>query len=566
MMLLTFTIGLASLITVNNNAIYPPFIPATNLTLKNGVDNSTSILTNILVLRNVSINNYGIAIITDNFTVRNDGVNPATFADIFYTEAIWHKLLTYNAESESIPLSTQEISSGINGTRVFFHKSLAPGENYTFTLTQYFDETITTTQVSYVGNMSQFNFLACPYSPYRTEQCNVSVTLPRGAVVFYSPLTYNVTDVQPFDTSNLISVLFYFEGGESIISLNAVYRQITVDPWIGITVTEFNIIENKGPSSLEKICIPAYPTIKFAAYDAAGQILAYPSSNGMIINTRYAIPPNGTYGYYVVYSIPITVAQVGSSGSYLFAFNILPSYGGVIKNFYVSLIFSNFAEIYFWNPPTIPISSTANKAFIYGCNNVLPTESTFYYAAYHVGFPTTYIRPFIFMFIVGSVATVYVLMRSRRKEVAPEIVTTEKVIAPILEEFCELYDQKNSLILEMDSLHEDVLRKKIKKIEYAQRVKSAEKELATLNKQIEQKKTEILNLNKKFESDFKDLEINEADREQAKMAIQHLRRRYLMKRLTKETYLKLTEAQEKKLKKAESNIDKKIQDLRREAA
>ncbi|MEM2145869.1 MAG: hypothetical protein QW279_10940, partial [Candidatus Jordarchaeaceae archaeon] len=209
--------------------------------------------------------------------------------------------------------------------------------------------------------------------------------------------------------------------------------------------------------------------------------------------------------------------------------------------------------------------STNNKAFIYGWNNVLPTDYAFYYVAYRLGFPTTYIRPFLFMFIIGSIATAYVTMRSRRKEVVPEIVAPAKIIAPILAEFCELYDQKNSLILEMDSLREDVLRGKIKKVEYAQRVKSAEKELAMLNKQIEQKKTEILKLNKKFESDFRDLEINEADREQAKMAIQHLRRRYLMKRLTKETYLELTEAQEKKLKKAESNIDKKIQDLRREA-
>ncbi|MEM2144685.1 MAG: hypothetical protein QW279_04955, partial [Candidatus Jordarchaeaceae archaeon] len=359
LILLTLTIGLASLITVNNNASYPPFIPTTNLTLKNGVDNSTSNLTNVLVLRSISINNYGIAIITDKFIVRNDGINSATFADIFYPEDIWPKLLTYNAQSENTPLTTQEIySGGRNGTRVFFHKSLAPGENYTFTLTQYFDETITTVEIPSFGSMAQFDFPASPYSPYRTEECNVSVKLPRDAEAFYSPLTYNITEVEPFDTSNLISILFYFEGGESIISLNAVYRQITVDPWMGITVTEFNIIENKGPSSLGKICIPAYPTIKFAAYDAAGQILAYPTSDGIIINTRYAVPPNGTYRYYVVYSVPIVIAQVGSSGFYLFAFNILPYYGGLIKNFYVSLIFSNFVDISFWSPPTIPISST----------------------------------------------------------------------------------------------------------------------------------------------------------------------------------------------------------------
>ncbi|MEM3586827.1 MAG: hypothetical protein QXO71_05825 [Candidatus Jordarchaeaceae archaeon] len=570
LMLLTLITGLAVLITTNNYSSYPPLIPTTNTIInqKNTTTTFTDNLTNSLVLRSISINNYGIATISDTITVRNDGVNSATFADVLYPEDIYPKLLTYTAQSGKIPLSTEKISSnGHNGIRIIFHKSVAPGETYTFELVQYFDETITTVTVSPIANMSQFDFLTCPYSPYKTEICNVSVSLPRGAKSYYSPLTYSVTNVAPFNSNNTISIMFSFSDGESIISLVTVYRRITVDPWLGITVTELNIIENKGSSNLEKIHFPVYPgTIKFAAYDAAGQIFAYPSVDGIIVNPRFPVPPNGTYIYYVVYTVPIIVAQLGSSGSYLFAFNILPNYGGVIKNFYVSLIFTNFVKLSFWSPPTIPISSTANNVFLYAWNNVIPTQSAFFYVVYCVGLPTTYIRPLILMFIFGSIATAYVLIRTRRVEAAPPIVTPEKVLAPILSEFCELYDQKNALILEMDSLREDALRGKIKKFEYAQRVKSAEKELATLNKQIEEKKNEILKLNKKFESDFKYLEVNEADRDQAKLTLQHLKRRYMLKRLSKETYLELTEAQEKKLKKAESNIEKKIQDLRREAA
>nr|MDO8081628.1 hypothetical protein [Candidatus Freyarchaeota archaeon] len=568
LMLLTLTIGLTALITLNNNTGYPPFIPTTNtVTPKNLVGTSTINLTNSLVLRSISINNYGIATITDTFRVRNDGLDSATFADIFYPESIWPKLLTSTAWSENLQLNTEEISSGgRNGTRILFHKSLAPGENYTFTLTQYFDETITTIEIPSIGNMAQFDFPACPYSPYKTEQCNISVTLPKGAQAFYSPLTYNISNIEPFDTINVLTILFFFTGGDSIISLKTVYRTITVDPWLGINVIELHLIENKGPSNLNKIHFQAPPgTIKFMAYDPAGLVGFWLDGDSVVVNTRYPVPPNGTYGYYTVYSIPIAMSQVGSSGSYLFAFNILPSYGGVIENFYVSLIFSNFADVSFWTPPAIPIPSIAKNVFFYVWNNVLPTQNAFSYVTYRVGFPTTYWRPFVFMLIFGSVATAYVVIRSRRVEGAPEIVTPAEVIAPILSEFCELYDQKNALILEMDSLREDALKRKIKKVEYAQRVKSAEKELATLNKQLDQKKIEVLESNKKFESDFRALEINEADREQAKMAIQHLRRRYLMKRLTKETYVKLSEAQEKKLKKAESNIDKKIQDLRREA-
>jgi hypothetical protein len=567
-MLLTLTVGLAVFTTLNNNPSFSPFIPTTNtLTQKNGADASSN-LTNIFVLRTISINNYGIATITDTFTVRNDGTEYATSADIFYPENIWPKLLTSTAWYQNLQLNTEEVSSGgRNGTRIIFHKSLAPGENTTFTLTQYFNETITIVEIPSIGNMAQFDFLASPYSPYKTEQCNVSVTLPKGAQAFYSPTTYNISNIEPFDASNIITILFYFTDGESIVSLNAVYRQITVDPWLGITVTEFHLIENKGPSSLTKLHLLApLGTIKFMAYDPGGMIGFWLDSDSVIISTRYPVPPNGTYGFYAVYSIPITMSQVGSSGSYLFAFNILPNYNAIIKNFYVSLIFSNFADLSILSPPAIPLPSTAKNVFFYAWNNVFPTQNIFSYVTYRVGLPTTYLRPCIFMLIFGCIATAYVAIRSRRVEAAPEIVTPAEVVAPLLGEFCELYDERNSLILEMDRLREDALKRKIKKVEYAQRVKSAEKELATLNKQIDQKKAEILQSNKKFESDFKALEINEADREQAKMALQHLRRRYLMKRLTKETYLKLTEVQEKKLKKAESNIDKKIQDLRREAS
>jgi hypothetical protein len=471
------------------------------------------------------------------------------------------------AWSENIQLNTEEISSGgRNGTRIFFHKSIAPGEAYTFTLMQCFDETLTTVyDSSLMRNVTQFDFPACPYSPYKTETCNVSVDLPKDAL-FTSQLTRNFNNIEPFDTSNMLQIRFWFTGTSSIISIKTIYRQIEVDPWLGIKVIETHFIENVGPSNLNKIYFKAPPgTVKFEAYDFAGSISSWPSGDSMAIRTRFSVPPNGTYFYYTVYHIPIAASQIGSSGTYLFTFNILPDYGGSIENFYVSIILNNFLYTSFQSPPTIPISSSTQNIFIYSWKNVVPTQNVFFYAAYSAGFPTTYLRPFLLMLIFGVAAILYVVFRSRRVKPVPLVVRPAEISASILREFCDIYDEKTSLIIEMDRLREDSLRKKIKKAEYSRRVKNAEKDLARLNKQIDQKKSEILDYDKKFESDFGALEINEADREQAKLALQSLRRRYLMKRLTKDTYLKLRDAQEKKLKKAESNIDKKVQDLRREA-
>jgi hypothetical protein len=570
LILLTITIGLTALVALNNNNSYTPFIQNTNTVTSKNITSasSTSNLTNSLVLRSISINNFGIATVTDVITVRNDGTNAATFTDVYYTPNVWSELLTSNAWSGNIQLNTQPISSnGVNGTRILFSNSLAPGENYTFTLVQYFSGTLSIYyDPTYEVNVSEFNFPANPYSPYTTEACNVSVTLPNGAQPLYPPITYNFTNLAPFSTNNTLSIEFYFTDGSSITSFITVYRQITVDPWLGITVKEFNYIQNTGPFSLSKIYFIAPPgTAKFQVYDAGGVIEAWVSGNSVVIYPRYVIPPNGTYGYYVIYSIPIVLSQVGSSGSYLFTFNILPNYGALIGNFYASLTF-NYVDPSFQSTPTIPISSTDGTTFFYAWNNVLPNQNAFSYFTYSIGFPTTYTRPIAFMLIFGFAAIIYVVIRSRRvEEAVPLVVSPAEVIAPVLRDFCDLYDEKNSLIIEMDSLREDVLRRKVRKVEYNQRVKSSEKELSRLNTLIDQKKVEVLKLNNKFEPDFRSLEMNEADRDQAKMTIQHLRRRYLMKRLTKETYIKLTEDQEKKLRKAQSNLDKKIQDLRREA-
>nr|MDO8089842.1 hypothetical protein [Candidatus Sigynarchaeota archaeon] len=567
LILLTLTLGFTMLMALSNNTSYPPLAQPGAATPKQIQGAPTGNLTNSLVLRNISINNFGIAKVTDTFTVRNDGVNYATIADIFYPESEWDNLITYSAWFGNTPLNTDEITSGgYDGIRIHFHKSLAPGENYTFTLVQYFDGTLTTVKDESLGNVNRFDFLACPFSPYKTEVCNGSVTLPRDAQT-HSPLSYSLNSIEPFNSSYIQpEINFWFTGGSSIIQLKTVYRQITVDPWVGVKVVESHLIENKGASSLSKIYLSVPPgTVKFEAYDVAGLLSFWPSGDSVAITTRYPIPPNSTYVYYTVYTIPITMRQVGSSGSYLFTFNVLPEYGGLIEHFCVSLIFNNFAYVSFHYPPTLTLSPSAKTVLFYAWNNVAPTQSVFTYVAYGVGFPGTYLRPFVLMLLFGTVATVYVIIRSRRVELLLLVERPVEAAASVLREFCDLYEEKNALILEMDRLREDALRKKIKKAEYSRRVKAAERELALLNKQIERKKTELLELNKKFESDIKSLEISEADREQAKLALQHLRRRYLLKRLSKETYLKLREAQEKKLKKAESNIDKKIQDLRREA-
>ncbi|MGQ9721162.1 MAG: OmpH family outer membrane protein [Candidatus Jordarchaeum sp.] len=569
LILLLLIIGFAALIALNNNTDYPPLTSTTGIkNLKNG-EISTSNLTNILVLRNISINNYGIATVTDTFTVRNDDIAPATVLDVFYPENIWLQLITHTAYSGNIQLDTEEIFvEGRNGTRIFFHQSVIPGETYKFTLKQYFEGTLTNVYYDLLKrNVSQFDFLACPYVPHKTEICKVSVTLPKDATAI-SPtqLNQNFYNIEPFDTSKVLQIKFYFKDAGSLMSFKTVYRQIEVDPWLGIKVTETYLIRNEGPSGLNRIYLKATPgTIDFKAYDLAGSLSAWPSGDSFAINTRFSVPPNGTYYCYAIYRIPIAATQVGSSGSYLFTFNILPDYVASIDNFYVSIIFNNFLYTSFQSPPTIPIASVTQNFFLYAWNNIVPTQKVYFYLVYGVGFPTSYLRPFVFMLIFGAVAVIYTIFKSRRVKPIAVVARPIEISASILREFCDLYEEKSSLILEMDRLHEDASRKKIKKGEYAQRIKAAEKELATFDKQLNQKKTEILKLDKKFESDFNALEINEADREQAKLAIQSLRRRYLMKRLSKETYIKLTEAQEKKLKKAESNIDKKIQDLRREA-
>lgn len=569
LILLTLTIGFTTFIALDNNPnpYYPLLMQTTGTVVPKNGGISTSNLTNSLVLRNISVNNFGIAIVTDTFTVRNDGVDYATIVDIFYPEETWSQLITSTAWFENVQLNIEATSSdGRNGTRIFFDKSLAPGETYTFTLKQYFDETLSTVYHNTLKvNVTQFVFPACPYSPYETEQCNVSVTSPKDAFPL-SPLEYNFPHVEPFDNSKVLNISFWFSGVSSIISIRTVYRQIEVDPWTGIKVIETQLIENKGSSNMNKIYTNAPPgTIKFEAYDAAGVLSAWPSGDSITIRTRVSIPPNGTYFYYTVSTIPIAASQIGSSGSYLFTFNILPDYGATIENFYVSLIFKNFQYTSFQNPPTIPISSSTENIFLYAWNDVIPTQKVYFYSAYNIGFPTTYLRPLLFMLIFGITAISYTVIRSRRARAVPLMVRPAEVSASILRDFCDLYEEKNSLILETDSLREDSLRKKIRKAEYSRRVKAVEKDLARLNQQIDHKKTEILDLDRKFASDFNSLELNEADREQAKLALQSLRRRYLLKRLSKETYLKLRDSQEKKLKKAESNIDKKIQDLRREA-
>jgi len=171
-------------------------------------------------------------------------------------------------------------------------------------------------------------------------------------------------------------------------------------------------------------------------------------------------------------------------------------------------------------------------------------------------------RPLIFLIILGAVCASYVITKRvlPSKERLFERATV--VPTPILLEFCSLFEEKVSLVAEIEKMDEDLKRRRLKKRIYRNQRKTADRKILELNKDIEELKVHLKNAGGRFAQIVNELEINEAERESAKDGLFNLEQRYLRKKISVVAYQKLSKDLTNRHKKSKTKIDKLLFELR----
>lgn len=435
-----------------------------------------------------------------------------------------------------------------------------------------------------------FNFFKYPTSPYYIQNCSVKFTCA-PKVTIYDPIQYryatsltiasnipvsrnnitaynsryNMTAPTGFHTFALASYKFPY-----------INREIQVDLWGFLHISEEHLIEHIGPDG--NFRINSFPieipldALDLYIYDKFGK-LSYTRSkdNPRIVTlnyaaTRYALQKGESTTYWITYRLPLqNYGQINGDRLRLKFDIFFGNYHGVIENFAISLIIPKDASLISQNPSIDLINTQGNNLYLFYNEstttdyntkivelNIDITNSLFHFLA----------RPILFLIIIVAICSSYVVAKRMLPSEERLFERITVVPTPIILEFCSLFEEKTSLVSELEKLDEDLKNRKIKKRIYRNQRKTAEKKILELNKDIEDLKINLRNAGGRFAQIANELEINEAERESAKDGLFNLEQRYLRKKISVVAYQKLSNDLENRHKKAKTKIDKLLFELR----
>lgn len=491
------------------------------------------------------------------------------FIEIFYPAELHQNMLAISAVSgEGASLNIENISDLYPGKRFFFDHNVPPGCNYNLTVTQTFTNLVTSNVSSLYAELYRY-----PIIPHPISECNIKIFLPEGAIPMYpypsgavfrnGTLIMRDMNVGAFNvtamTVNYYGPLLQFEWH---------FRYVYVDPWRGIKAIDFYKVRNDGPQSVSRLECKVPPLVtQLIAYDAIDAIGGWPEGDHIIIVPRIPLEQNSFYIYYVTYKIPMPSYHFGAYDHYVFAFQANPSYDAVIPTSMTVVSLSASLSPKATYPFSLPARSGLllgeETLFLFKSDNIPPNHSSQLYFYYTSPVLSLYSPPIAFSVALLVIFTFVMLVAKLRVPAKPVMVEVEEEKYALLENLCDLYEEKHFLILERDELKEKYAARKVRRFEYAKRVGDIENQLSSLEKRISEAKGKLLAMDKHYASDLEDIETAIAQVDQSEAAIEFIKRRYVTGKISKETYEKLVEEQEKKREKAISKTEKKIQELRR---
>ncbi|MEM3464910.1 MAG: hypothetical protein QW566_00415 [Candidatus Jordarchaeales archaeon] len=519
--------------------------------------------------RSVEINSYGLIKVTDFFSIVNTGTEPALFIDVFYPAELHKNLLTVSAMSgEGSPLKVEDVSGFYTGKRLFFDHDVPPGYSYNLTVTQKFANLVTLNASSLYADLYRYpiiphTILNCTIRIFFPENATPQYPYPSGAIFQNGTLVIRDTNIGAFNTTAM-TVKYY----GPLLRFEWHFRYVRVDPWRGIDVIDFYKVRNDGPQEVSKLECNVPPlVIQLLAYDAIDVIGAWPEGDHIAITPRIPLEQNDHYIYYVKYKIPMPSYHFGAYDHYVFVFPANPSYETVIPTSTTIVSLSASLSPQATYPPSLPASSGLllgkETFFLFREENIKPNHSSQLYIYYTSPVLSLYSSPVAFSAALLVIFTSLMFAVKLRVPAKPIAVEIEEEKYALLEELCSLYEEKHLLILEKDMLEQKYAARKVKKFEYTKRASDIEKQLSSLERRISETKSDLLAVDKRYAPDFEDLETAIAQVEQSRAAIEFIKRRYATGKISKETYEKLIEEQEKKKEKSISKAEKKIQELRR---
>ncbi len=527
----------------------------------------------IRVDRLVQIEIDGAVVITDIVKLSlngNTNVEPLSNLVIGLPRAYQGDLFhyfAYNAVSR-LHVTPNLDMDGFYGVEVQFRESidLAKTGSYNFTVVY-----VLTGLVSLDGEEYNVSFPLYPVLEKEVSFYNVTVILPPRTLYVnsssyfdnatitmpqYSYMVLNRTEsnVKPF-TNQTSWITFAHSGYPQEffpIELNQVVREITLDPWGNLIVSDFYQITNKGESlSTITLYIPRNAT-EISAQDVYGsigvsvkdEVAAY---KGVSVSLREALANDKKVKLTLNYMLPYGMyTKQNSIEDYTLTLDFLNFIHYIARKLIVKVILPEGADY------QGKIHEYDNVTKFHDLNFNLNYQYNIFWASF---------RPVSWVGISSAVFCAILFLRVTVKPAKPAVIVTP-IPLEILRRFVDAYEEKMRIALELKSMERRVRSGKLSKRKHRLRRISLDNRLSRLQKELIDLRSKIEAVGGRYSDMMKQLEIAEADLETLEGDIQRVEARYYRKELSAEAHRRLLDEYNRRREKAENRISEVILRLR----
>jgi len=350
-------------------------------------------------------------------------------------------------------------------------------------------------------------------------------------------------------------------------------RRVSIDPLSGVHVRDEIYIEHYGGNFVDKRTFHLPPgTRDIYVFDDDGPIIATVklgldnAATNVTVPFRFHLKNGNKYHLVLTYTSPLEtfVKDIDILTSKII---IPPLYSDIeIPAENVTLIVDLPALSSFSNCNVdckvegMPLCQKIVAHFVHTC--LFPTKNLEIEVKYLIF--STVVRPLLTLAILVIIGYAIYLKRSTvmrlipREEKRKLTKSEEKAVT----EFCQLQQEKVSLMIRKLSLKDQLYMQKISVKQYRDTVSKLTKRIDEIDRRIATLKPKLSSISSKFNSYFERIEAAEAEIDSAALALENARTRYIRHKLSKGAFMRLKQEYDKRIQNAIKTIDSIVFEIR----
>ena len=494
---------------------------------------------------------------------------------------------------------------GFYGVKAIFPNSgvqISINKSYSFTVVFVFSGLVSveTSQTPY-ELWWNFTFPLFPSLPEQVSECNVTIFLPDETTYLDSlpanrGLDFNVTSIGSHQILNFTkrpldnfayepSWLTFYQSTVAdkpfhIIDANEIKREITLDEWGHIFISESYYLKNIGSWNLTEMKIHLPQGVHdISARDESGDLQVIlqegnaTASTNATIQLRSVVERNEEVKVTVTYWVPWK-NYVNQRGLYNFVWSFVflerQYFNWTIRKLSTTIILPEGAK--FSQLPDVQEDLGVQKSeslqrnvfqevLTYTFYDVTPLHELDFDLTYDYFVFWASFRPTLWIGVIVLVVSVIALLWRVPKPLPVPIIP---VPSEDLRSFVDAYGKKTSLLSELETLEQQLRRGKVTRRRYKIRRKAIDGRLSVVSRDLSSLREKIITAGPRYSNIMRQIEIAETELEGAETDIRRIEARYRRGEISKGAYNNLLASAHRGRERAKVTIDGVLLRLREE--